>query len=129
MQEKILSNKKNGMLMLLVSVLLYFASIALIVFGAIYDITLLCVIGILWVCLGWMLFLGLKVLKPQEALVLTLFGKYIGTIREAGFYFVNPFCTAVNPAAKTKLSRIGDVNGAGSKQVLINTPDMATANA
>ena len=35
MQEKILSNKKNGMLMLLVSVLLYFASIALIVFGAI----------------------------------------------------------------------------------------------
>lgn len=100
MQEKILSNKKNGMLMLLVSVLLYFVSIALIVFGAIYDITLLYVIGILWVCLGWMLFLGLKVLKPQEALVLTLFGKYIGTIREAGFYFVNPFCTAVNPAAK-----------------------------
>ena len=129
MQEKILSNKKNGMLMLLVSVLLYFASIALIVFGAIYDITLLCVIGILWVCLGWMLFLGLKVLKPQEALVLTLFGKYIGTIREAGFYFVNPFCTAVNPAAKTKLSQSGDVNGAGSKQVLINTAEMATANA
>ncbi len=125
MQEKILSNKKNGMLMLLVSVLLYFASIALIVFGAIYDITLLCVIGILWVCLGWMLFLGLKVLKPQEALVLTLFGKYIGTIREAGFYFVNPFCTA----AKTKLSQSGDVNGAGSKQVLINTAEMATANA
>jgi len=129
MQEKILSNKKNGMLMLLVSVLLYFASIALIVFGAIYDITLLYVIGILWVCLGWMLFLGLKVLKPQEALVLTLFGKYIGTIREAGFYFVNPFCTAVNPAAKTKLSQSGDVNGAGSKQVLINTAEMATANA
>ena len=129
MQEKILSNKKNGMLMLLVSVLLYFVSIALIVFGAIYDITLLYVIGILWVCLGWMLFLGLKVLKPQEALVLTLFGKYIGTIREAGFYFVNPFCTAVNPAAKTKLSQSGDVNGAGSKQVLINTAEMATANA
>ena len=59
MQEKILSNKKNGMLMLLVSVLLYFVSIALIVFGAIYDITLLYVIGIRWVCLGWMLFLGL----------------------------------------------------------------------
>ena len=127
MQEKILSNKKNGMLMLLVSVLLYFASIALIVFGAIYDITLLCVIGILWVCLGWMLFLGLKVLKPQEALVLTLFGKYIGTIREAGFYFVNPFCTAVNPAAKTKLSQSGDVNTAENKQIRINTGEMSMA--
>lgn len=129
MQEKVLSNKKNGMLMLLISVLLYFAAIALIVFGAIYDITPFCIIGVLWVCLGWMLFLGLKVLKPQEALVLTLFGKYIGTIRDAGFYFVNPFCTAVNPAAKTKLSQSGDVNGAGSKQVLINTAEMAAANA
>lgn len=127
MQEKILSNKKNGMLMLLVSVLLYFASTALIVFGAIYDITLLCVIGILWVCLGWMLLLGLKVLKPQEALVLTLFGKYIGTIREAGFYFVNPFCTSVNPAAKTKLSQSGDVNTAENKQLRINTAEMSMA--
>lgn len=127
MQEKILSNKKNGMLMLLVSVLLYFVSIALIVFGAIYDITLLYVIGILWVCLGWMLFLGLKVLKPQEALVLTLFGKYIGTIREAGFYFVNPFCTSVNPAAKTKLSQSGDVNTAENKQLRINTAEMSMA--
>lgn len=127
MQEKILSNKKNGMLMLLVSVLLYFVSIALIVFGAIYDITLLYVIGILWVCLGWMLFLGLKVLKPQEALVLTLFGKYIGTIREAGFYFVNPFCTSVNPAAKTKLSQSGDVNTAENKQIRINTGEMSMA--
>ena len=109
MQEKILSNKKNGMLMLLVSVLLYFISIALIVFGAIYDITLLYVIGILWVCLGWMLFLGLKVLKPQEALVLTLFGRYYGTLKGEGYYYVNPFCTGVNPAAKTRLSQSGDV--------------------
>lgn len=91
MQEKILSNKKNGMLMLLVSVLLYFASIALIVFGAIYDITLLCVIGILWVCLGWMLFLGLKVLKPQEALVLTLFGYIPNALYLIRKYFLNIF--------------------------------------
>ena len=49
-------------------------------------------------------------LKPQEALVLTLFGKYVGTLKDDGFYFVNPFCVAVNPAAKTKLSQSGDVN-------------------
>lgn len=127
MQEKILSDKKNGMLVLIMGILLYAASIALIIFGAVYDITLLCVIGILWVCLGWMLLLGLKVLKPQEALVLTLFGKYIGTIREAGFYFVNPFCTSVNPAAKTKLSQSGDVNTAENKQLRINTAEMSMA--
>ncbi|HAG13459.1 MAG TPA: hypothetical protein DCG49_06310, partial [Ruminococcus sp.] len=50
-------------------------------------------------------------LKPQEALVLTLFGKYIGTLKEDGFYWVNPFCTAFNPAAATKLRQSGDVSG------------------
>lgn len=34
---------------------------------------------------------GLKIVKPKEAIVLTLFGKYYGTIKEPGFYFVNPF--------------------------------------
>lgn len=41
---------------------------------------------------------GFKVLQPNEALVFTLFGKYHGTIKKDGFYFVNPFCTAINPA-------------------------------
>ena len=53
---------------------------------------------------------GLKVLKPQEALVLTLFGRYVGTLKGDGFYFVNPFCISVNPAAKTRLGQSGDVN-------------------
>ena len=48
-------------------------------------------------------------MKPQEALVLTLFGDYIGTLKGEGFYFVNPFCTSINPAAKTTLSQSGDV--------------------
>ena len=61
--------------------------------------------------------MGLKVLRPQEALVLTLFGNYAGTLREAGFYFVNPFCIGVNPAAKTKLNQSGDVDGGASKAV------------
>ena len=64
--------------------------------------------------IGWVPAMGLKILKPQEALVLTLFGKYVGTLKGEGFYFVNPFCSSVNPAAKTKLNQSGDVNsGAG----------------
>ena len=47
---------------------------------------------------------GFKVVNPNEALVLTLFGRYYGTIKQPGFYYVNPFCTAVNPAAKTNIS-------------------------
>ena len=41
-------------------------------------------------CLG-----GFKIVQPQEALVFTLFGEYVGTIREPGFYWVNPFCSTV----------------------------------
>ena len=64
-------------------------------------------------------FFGFKVIKPQEALVLTLFGKYTGTLKEPGFYFVNPFSSAVNPAAKTRLGQSGDVDsGSGSKFVI-----------
>ena len=64
------------------------------------------------VVVSLILLCGLKVLKPQEALVLTLFGRYVGTLKEDGFYFVNPFCTSFNPAAKTKLSQSGDVSAA-----------------
>ncbi|MDR2570580.1 MAG: SPFH domain-containing protein [Oscillospiraceae bacterium] len=49
--------------------------------------------------LGPMVFVGLKVIKPNEALVFTLFGRYVGTLKGSGFYWVNPFCIAVNPTA------------------------------
>lgn len=38
---------------------------------------------------------GFKMLKPQEAMVLTVFGNYIGTLKGAGFHYVNPFATSV----------------------------------
>lgn len=52
--------------------------------------------------------------------MLTLFGRYVGTLKEDGFYFVNPFCTSVNPAAKTKLSQSGDVNAPASVLAITN---------
>ena len=51
-------------------------------------------------------------------MVLTLFGKYVGTLKDAGFYYVNPFCQAVNPAAKTKLNQSGDVDDGSKKSIL-----------
>lgn len=66
------------------------------------------VAGIVILVFGWIPLCALKVIKPQEALVLTLFGDYKGTLREPGFYFVNPFCTAVNPAAGTRLAQSGE---------------------
>lgn len=120
MQEKILK-AKPGMPMLLLFIVLYLAAIGLIVFGGTLisneiDVFggIFLAIGIIWVMVGFIPFFGLKVIKPQEALVLTLFGKYIGTLKEAGFFFVHPFALAVNPAARTKLGQSGDVESAPS---------------
>ena len=105
MTEKILKNKKNGMLRLLWVLVLYIAAIILALTGE----PALIGVGVVWMSLGWIFLLGLRVLKPQEALVLTLFGKYYGTIKGEGFYAVNPFCSSVNPASKTELNQSGDV--------------------
>ena len=130
MQEKVLDNKKNGMGMMVLFILLYAAAAAFTAIGAIFYWIPLMVIGIVWLALGWIPFCGLRVLKPQEALVLTLFGKYVGTLKNDGFYWVNPFCTAVNPAAKTKLNQSGDVDGGNAaKSVLTLAATGTTASA
>ena len=114
MTEKIYTTKKLGMPMLLVIILGLIAATGMILFGFIGEVSgALGALGILlWIilpiCIG-----GLKVLKPQEALVLTLFGKYKGTLKGEGFYFVNPFCTAINPAQFTQLGQSGDIAGSG----------------
>lgn len=41
-----------------------------------------------------LLFIGLKAVRPNEAYVFSLFGKYYGTLKEEGFWFVNPFLSA-----------------------------------
>lgn len=128
MEEKVLCNKKNGMLVLFLVLISYIvAVIALVV--CLEELLAVSVIAIIWLCIGWFFLLGLKVLKPQEALVLTLFGNYKGTLKEEGFYYVNPFCSAVNPAAKTHLSQSGDVDGGITKLAVKNANNNAAAEA
>lgn len=47
---------------------------------------------------------GFHVVNPNEALVMTLFGKYYGTVKRPGFYFTNPFAVTANPV-KAKSSK------------------------
>lgn len=115
MKEKVLK-ARPGMPFLILFILLYILAVGLIIYGGIHldkgnNIGALpLVVGVIWALIGYIPFIGLKILKPQEALVLTLFGKYTGTLNEAGFYFVNPFSSSVNPAYKTQLSQSGDIN-------------------
>lgn len=131
--EKVLQGKKNGMLVLVGVLLVYVLAIAGCIVGAIKlergENPALFIVSIVVICVAWIVLPGLKVLKPQEALVLTLFGKYVGTLKEDGFYFVNPFCTSVNPASRTKLNQSGDVNNMASLSSLATAANAATAAA
>lgn len=128
MNEIILGKKKNGMAVLLGTILVILLSIAGIIYGAVTQNDFICILSIVVLCVSWLPFPGLKVLKPQEALVLTLFGKYIGTLKGDGFYYVNPFCVSVNPASKTKLNQSGDVStnlklGSGDESLSVEIPN------
>ena len=138
--EKVISGHKNGIAVLCLTIALYvLATVGAVYFAILGEsrdftgltITLM-VICLLYLCLGWICFLGLKVLKPGEALVLTLFGKYIGTLKGDGFFFVNPFCTAFNPAAETKLGQSGDISDnkkSGVGSILLGAGQLGGASA
>lgn len=115
MQEKVLKLKKNGLPMLILFIVLILVFVSMIVKGAMSSNWILIVIGALGIPVDLVLMCGLKIIKPQEARVLTLFGEYVGTIKSEGFYYVNPFCTGYNPAAKTKLGQSGDLGDSKNK--------------
>lgn len=102
----------NGMLMCILLTVLLLGAIALIVFGAMGldedDASILngvmLAVGILLVTVIPIGYCGLKVVGPNEALVLTLFGNYYGTILKQGFYYVNPFATFNNPVYQKELA-------------------------
>ena len=108
-EEEIEARYSNGMVVLIINIILIILGIIAFIAGIINEIIPLIVIGALYsFIIGPILFAGLKVLKPNEALVLTLFGKYTGTLKGEGFYFVNPFTTSVNPASKsTSTGKLG----------------------
>ena len=103
--EEIILKARKGMPALILNTLAYIAAIAAIIFGGICieggDVALgvvLLVIGIIYTCfVGILFYMGLRIIRPGEANVLTLFGKYVGTLKGEGFYFVNPFCGSVGP--------------------------------
>ena len=99
----------SGWLMLFVVIVMVLGGIALMAGGVVLagenetpqnpGFLALVALGVVVMLAGLICGKGLKVIAPNEALVLTLFGKYYGSIKRDGFFFINPFCTAVNPAA------------------------------
>jgi regulator of protease activity HflC (stomatin/prohibitin superfamily) len=117
MEEKILSTRKNGMIVLLGCILLELLALAGLIIGIQTSIPVM-VAALVLMCIVWIPLAGLRVLKPEEALVVTLFGNYTGTLKGPGFYAINPFSVSVNPAKKTRLGQSGDVDGGAKNKSL-----------
>ena len=110
---------RNGMAMLLLLLLGEILSIAGLVGGCIMleggilfplSLILTIVCGIMAVIVIPILLCGLRTLRPNEAYVLTLFGEYYGTLYGAGFFHVNPFASAINPASENALEKAAAAN-------------------
>lgn len=111
--QEIILKAKNGMSVLVLNIILMLAALAGMIYGIAISaeaanatpwVILSVVSGLYLFLVGPILFAGLKVLKPNEALVLTLFGRYYGTLKGAGFFFVNPFAIAFNPSTRSTSS-------------------------
>ena len=106
------AKKLNGFLMLFVVFVLFVFEAYLLVQGIKTEND-----SILWIFIPLLIVLfisfgGFTVIQPNYSRVLILFGKYIGTVRESGFWFVNPF------TSKNKVSlRIHNFN---SEKIKVN---------
>lgn len=76
----------NGYLMLAVFLALFFG-------GIIATILFKTPLFIIAIVLAILIAIGFVMVQPNGSRVLLLFGKYVGTIKKNGFYWVNPFYT------------------------------------
>lgn len=77
--------------------------------------------GIVLLGIGWLISLaGYFIVNPNEARVIQLFGDYVGTVRETGFYYGNPFYTKTRVTMRVQNFETGmtgtpEVKGADGK--------------
>lgn len=121
--EKEITSQRGGLALLLLLAAVA-ADTALIVYSGLLlnaknNVTGGILIGVssLALVILCIMFAGLHVINPNEALIFTLFGRYYGTLKKQGFYYVNPFCTAINPASKPVAFTNNNISGGGSKKL------------
>ena len=85
--------RANGFVALFTILAMFAASIWAIVLVATGSSDWVGVVGIVGIILTIILLIGLKVIEPNQALVLVFFGKYRGNFMQEGFWWVNPFMT------------------------------------
>ncbi|MBX3112569.1 MAG: SPFH domain-containing protein [Fimbriimonadaceae bacterium] len=101
MKEKHISALPGGV-MLVVSLALFFGSLATIIVAASQNKEDLVLPGVIGIVVWSLLLGGFMVIEPNGSKVLLLFGKYAGTVREQGFYWTNPFQSKRNMSLRVR---------------------------
>ena len=112
--EKIIT-PRSGWFMLFVSLLLLAAAIVCFMLGADENPALIGV-GVVVVLAFTVAVSGFIAIEPNSSRVLTLFGKYVGTVSSNGFFWVNPFFTKKKISMRannldTKPIKVNDKHG------------------
>ena len=90
---KTMTGINNGFLHILINLALLAVTLGLMIYGIAYEIGWTAPLDALLWCL-WALHLGgFMVIQPNHARVLTFFGRYVGTVRQNGFFWLNPLYT------------------------------------
>ena len=102
-----------AVLVLLIAIL---ADIALLVLGIIIQAVPLIISAALAIPVLFFLLAGLFMVNPNEARVLQLFGRYVGTVHDEGLRWANPFFTKGKISVRvrnfeTERSKVNDADG------------------
>lgn len=99
--EKI-KHATNGYLALFISIVLFLGGPALFFLTAKSESPSLIVLGIISVAISITIWKGLIIIQPNQAVVLNLFGKYVGTVKDNGLFFVNPFYNGLKVSQRSQ---------------------------
>jgi regulator of protease activity HflC (stomatin/prohibitin superfamily) len=85
----------SGFAALISAIVCIIAAILLFVAGGSEPYTVIIIGAILLIFTSVFLFKGLMVINPNHSRICTFFGKYVGTVKENGLRFINPFYSTI----------------------------------
>lgn len=80
----------SGYIALVISLVLFFAGFVSIISGAENDEVAFIILGLLCFIAFAFFIKGLMIIQPNHSRVLSFFGKYVGSVKENGLFFINP---------------------------------------
>ncbi|WP_159943239.1 MULTISPECIES: SPFH domain-containing protein [unclassified Nocardiopsis] len=106
----------NGMLMAVVSILLFLVGAGLALSPLIGWPVFGIPVGVVLAAVGLLLFIGLEMVAPNEAKVVQLFGRYVGSVRDDGLRWVNPLTVRRGVSTRirnheTSVMKVNDASG------------------